>query len=350
MGNVKYLTSAGTLTMRSVFLLAACWLAALLPLQHALAQDVSFSGYEVVQLAYSITDAAAKQPYTLPSAYLFTRENQRTAVINAPNAFELLARAIIAWRADPKNKFPEAVSLQMLDLKGPAPAPDREPTTPGMTIAVPSADVGDYAQIWLDSAKAKQNTLPKAVTFPGRYQLTAAQFEVAMAALINEAYVKREIPRAVAMPQVLTPRDWLAIDQPLPVVAGAKPGKDPIDIDTWVNDIMLSESGPVNFDGPVPPFCGSIRIKAQGHGPVANIRLLLDNNELRTFKGAGPHTFELNSLPLPDGQHMIAATATGTEDQTVFSVFSFTVRNGRVSSFTPAELTAAVPNTSTPTR
>ncbi|MHB0937529.1 MAG: hypothetical protein ACYDCO_17170 [Armatimonadota bacterium] len=326
--------------MRYVWLLILISVAALLPLQVARAQEIVFSGTEVVNLAKAIV-AETSTSYQLPSSFQMTMLNGHTMIVTAPNAFELLCRSIIAWRET--TNFPGEVAIEMHNLKGPKFNPAEEPRSPGLLIAVPSVDVGTYADPWLRVAAAQGNTIPSAFTFESKQKLTSAQFIVAVATLIDETLKNKAMPPAIAMPMVRSPQDWLDTNKPLVVAARVEaPPAPPIEIDLNIslNGMLLTEAGPVlqNWKGPVPPFCGAIHIDMQGSGPVGDIHLLLDNTLLNSYKGIGPHHYELNTIPLADGLHTIAATATNTSGKTYAYVFSFVVQNGRRTGFTPAQI------------
>lgn len=340
--------------MRNAFILALISLAALLPLQVVRAQDITFSGAEIVNLARTIVVQTATTP-ELPSAYQMTMSNGHAMVITAPNAFELLCRSIIAWRQT--NGFPREISIQLDDLKGPDPGPATryETKSPGEMMAMASNEIGLYAGVWMQLASAPGHQLAPAVSTETYRGVTPAQFIVAMAALIDETMKKNEFPTTIAMPKVRSPQDWLNTDQPVKVSDTSAPTtpqnpqspSDPpkpaaeIDLRIVLNDIELSESGPVlpNGRGPIPPFCGIVHIGVVGYGPVGELHLRLDSKKLTTFIGAGSHAYDLNTLPMSDGLHTISATATNTDGKTYAYVFSFTVHNGRRSGFTPAEIT-----------
>jgi len=326
--------------MRYALLLTLISLAALLPLQDALAQDIAFGGTEVVNLAKAIVDETAKTNQ-LPSAYQLTMTNGHTMVITAPNAFELLARSIIAWQAT--KSFPTEVSLQLHDIKGSDYHPEDEPKAAGQMTAVLAADIGNYADPLLKMTIAQGNTIPRSVVFLTKQKLTAAQFIVAMSALLDETTKQNAIPKAFAIPLVCSPQNWLATERPVVVAARVTGDKEPwqrIDLRISLNEMDLTEAGPVlrDWKGPIPPFCGAIHVELQGFGPVGDIQLMLDSQLLNSYKGIGPHRYELDTLPLADGLHTISATATDTSGTTNAYVFSFTVQNGRRSGFTPAQI------------
>jgi|GEM_PF-2323098 len=327
--------------MRHAWLLILISLAALLPLQYARAQEIAFTGAEIINLAGTIveTTAAADE---LPSAYRMTMTNGHTMVVTAPNAFELLCRAIIAWQQT--GNFPAEVALQLHDIKGPDYYAEDEPKSPGQVVAVLTVDIGSYAGNMLTMTMDWNNTLPRSVTFLSKQKLSIAQFIVAMATLIDEAMKNKAIPRTFAIPLVRSPQYWLSTDRPVVVETRVNPTPLPppeVNLRISLNDMELSESGPVlhNWKGPIPPFCGAIRIEILGYGPVADVKLLLDSGTLHTYNGRGPHRYELVTLPLADGMHTLVATATNNEGQTFTYAFSFTVQNGRRSGFTPAQTT-----------
>lgn len=331
--------------MRYVWLLILISVSALLPLQQARAQDIAFSGAEIINLAKAIV-AETSTSHQLPSSFQMTMVNGHTMVITASNAFELLCRAIIAWRET--TNFPSEVAIEMHTLKGPQYNEQDEPRTPGLLIAVPSVDVGNYAEPWLKVAAARGNVIPSMFTFESKQKMTPAQFIVAIATLIDETLKNKAMPAAIAMPMVRSPRDWLNTSKPLVVASTAVNTVEverivEIDLSISLNGMELTEAGPVlqNWKGPVPPFCGPIHIELQGSGPVADIHLLLDNMLLNSYTGIGPHHYELNTLPLADGLHTLAATATNTSGKTYAYVFSFMVQNGRRTGFTPAQISDA---------
>ena len=317
-------------------------------------QEITFTGYEIIKLANTIT-TEARRTGQLPSAYQLTMTNGHAMIISAPNAFELLCRSIIAWQ---KNRlFPDTVVLLLHDLSGPAPDPQYEPKRPGLLIAVLSADIERYTPAWLVLAQQTGHTLSKVMKFETNYSLTAAQFCVAMATLIDETAKTNDYPASFDMPQVRSPQSWQDTRTPLVVstgtVAAPEPVKEPVketlppqaqaDLLITLNGIELSEQGPVQPSGRhyMPPFCGTMHIEMSGTGPVASIRLLLDSSEIRVFTGAGLHTYDVNTLLLADGSHWISATAYDTEGKSSAYVFSFKVMNGRINGFTPAEQESA---------
>ena len=339
------LTARTYLTMRYVWLLILISVAALLPLQEARAQDIAFSGTEIISLAKAIV-AETSTSHQLPSSFQMTMVNGHTMVVTASNAFELLCRAIIAWRET--TNFPGEVAIEMHNLKGPKYNEQDEPRTPGLLIAVPSVDIGTYAEPWLKVAAARGNTIPSMFTFESKQKMTPAQFIVGISTLIDETLKNKAMPVAIAMPMVRSPQDWLNTYKPLVVASKAEEANDTITdveiaLSISLNGMELTEAGPVlpNFKGPVPPFCGPIHIEMQGYGPVGDIHLLLDNTLLNDYRGIGPHHYELNTLPLADGLHTIAATATNSSGKTYAYIFSFMVQNGRRTGFTPAQISDA---------
>jgi len=327
--------------MRYAWLQISICLAALLPLQYARAQDIAFSGAEIINLAGTIVESTATAD-VLPSSYRMTMTNGHTMIITAPNAFELFCRAIIAWQQT--GNFPAEVPLQIHDIKGPDYYADDEPKSPGQVVAVLTVDIGSYAGNMLTMTTDWNNTLPRSVIFLSKQKLSIAQFIVAMATLIDEAMKNKAIPRTFAIPLIRSPQYWLSTDRPVVVETRVKPTPLPppeVDLRISLNGVELSESGPVlqNWTGPIPPFCGVIRIEILGFGPVADVKLLLDSDTLHAYTGRGPHRFDLATLPLIDGMHTLVATATNLEGQTFTYAFSFTVQNGRRSGFTPAQAT-----------
>ena len=323
----------------SVWGIVGVWVALLLPCV-AQAQDISFRGADIVTLARTVA-AEARRTGQLPPAYQMVMANDHTMVVTAPTVYELLTRAIIAWKTT--HAFPTLITVQLLDLTGPAADPQYEPKRAGLVIAVPTADIGTYAPYWLQMAEAPGHQLPKAMTFETNYRLTAAQIVVTMAVLIDEAMRKTDIPSAVAIPLVRSPENWQDTRAPLLVEAHTEPPAPLVtaDLQITLNGLELSERGPMLPAGEkVRPYCGKLRITLTGFGPIANIRLMLDNDELRSYSSLmGPVIYELDTLPLLDGIHTLSATATDTAGKTYAYVFSFSIANGRQSGFNPAELT-----------
>jgi hypothetical protein len=325
--------------MRNAWLLTLISLAALLPLQYARAQEITFSGAEIINLAGTIVDTTAETS-ALPSAYRMTMTNGHPMIVTAPNAFELLCRAIIAWQKT--STFPAEVAIELHDIRGPDYFPEDEPRSPNQMSAVLAADIGGYAEPLLQMTIALDNLIPRSVTFLSKQKLTIAQYIVAMSTLIDEAMKNKSIPRTFPIPLIRSPQQWLSTDRPVVVEAHVKSVPPPIEIDLRIalNNMELTESGPVlqNWKGPIPPFCSVIHIEILGFGPVEDVKLLLDSEMLRSYQGRGPHRHELNTIPLTDGLHTLVATATNPEGQTYTYAFSFTVQNGRRSGFTPAQL------------
>lgn len=318
-----------------------------LVLPRVCAQEIVFSGKEIINLSHAIAAEAARANQ-LPSAYQMTMANGHAMVVVAPSAFELLCRTLVTWRET--KSFPNQVALKLLDITGPSFDPSIEPSRPGMLVAMPTTDFNVYTPRWLMLIEAPGHKLPSRTTFEAGYKLTAAQVLVAMATVIDETVKRGDLPDAVTVPLVSSPRNWLNTERPVSVAAqtteltNPQPQPDPeprVDLSFAINDILLAENGPVlpaGGNGPIPPFCGVVRIAMTGFGPVAQIRLILDSQELKTFRGVGPHLYELNTLPIPDGVHTISATATDAIGRTYAYVFSFTVQNGRQAGFTPAEV------------
>jgi len=326
--------------MRFALLLTLISLAALLPLQQAWAQEIAFSGAEIINLAGTIVEATSTAD-ALPSAYQLTMTNGHTMIVTAPNAFELLCRAIIDWQKT--TTFPAVVAIQLHDIKGPDYHADDEPKSPGQMAAVLTVEVGSNAENLLTMTTAAGNTLPRTVMFLSRQKLSIAQYIVSMATLVTETVKSGTVPRTFAIPLIRSPQDWLSTDRPVMVKSRVQPAPPPpveVDLRISLNDMELTESGPVlqDWNGPMPPFCGGIRIEILGFGPVADIQLLLDSNTLRAYQNHGPHRYELNTIPLADGQHTLVATAKNTEGKTYTYAFSFMVQNGRRSGFTPAQI------------
>ncbi len=321
--------------MRYATILALTMITVLVLSGVARAQDITFNGNDIILLAKTIT-AQVSKTNVLPPSFQMTMANGHQMIVTAPSVFELLARATVAWK---ENKaFPTQVPLMILDLNGPAFDPQHEPKRPGQVIAVPSVDIGNYAPLWLQMAEAPGHKLPYGMKFETSYRLTMAQIIVAMAALIEETLRENKFPSAVAIPLIKSPTDWL--DTRAPIALITPPTKDDnqiwaADMRITLNGIELSDRGPSQH---IAPFCGTVRVEMLGYGPVAAIRLQLDGVELRTFKGVGVHTYELETLPLLDGQHTLAATASDQTGKTYAFVFGFSVLNGRINGFTPAEL------------
>ena len=323
--------------MRNTVMLALGILVAVLLPRAGTAQEISFSGRDIIQLAKTIVTETSRTD-KLPSAYQMTMTNGHTMIVTAPTVFELLTRAIIAWKNS--KAFPATVPVQLLDLTGPAPDPQYEPKRAGLVIAVPTVDIGTYAQAWLGMAEAPGHRLLKVMTFETKYQLTAAQIIVTEAKLIDDTVRRTEFPDAVAVPLVRSPEDWQDTHNPVAVVDHVDPPAQQLveaDLQLSLNGVELSERGPVLHNGEkLPPFCGNLRIVLTGFGHLTAIRLLLDNEELSSYKTNGPHTYEIDTVRLDDDTHTIAATAVDDTGKTYAYVFSFAVRNGRKSDFNPA--------------
>ncbi|HOF87995.1 MAG TPA: hypothetical protein PLZ36_07815 [Armatimonadota bacterium] len=303
----------------------------------ASAQELSFRGSVIIQLARTIA-AEARRTNQLPPAYQMPMENGHNMVITNANAFELLSRAIVVWK-DTKA-LPQALAVQIHDLAGPAFDPQYEPKRDGLTFAVHYADIGLYAPFWLAKAEAPGHKLISAWNFESGYRLTAAQLLVAMAALIDEATKKNEFQPAVVIPLVRSPKSWLETGKPIVLAAPPPPKVEVVimpSLTVSLNGIELADRGPIVLGKGLPPFCGLIRIDVTGTGPVSKVRLMLKNAELKTFDGAGPHTYLLNSLTLDDGVQTISVIAVDDREKTYAYIYSFTVMNGRASGFTPAE-------------
>lgn len=309
------------------------------------AQEISFTGNEIIKLAGAIT-TEARRTGQLPSAYQVTMANGHIMIITAPNAFELLCRSIIIWK-EKKDYFPAVVPLMLHDLSGPTLDPQFEPKGRSLEIAVLSSDVARYTPAWLALAQQVGHTLSKSMRFETNYTLTAAQFCVAMAMLIDQTAKTGKYPETVVIPLVHSPEQWQDTRTPVMVSKEAVVPSAPVvpvtpqraDMRITLNGIELSEQGPVQPDGRrgMPPFCGMLRIVLTGTGPIATIRLLLDSHDVRIYSGLGPHTHDINTLMLADGMHYISATAFDADGRSSLYVYSFKVMNGRINSFTPAE-------------
>lgn len=304
----------------------------------AFSQEIAFRDTDVIQLARLIT-LEARHGNQLPPSYTMTMLNAHPMVITNANAFELLARAIAAWKS--AKTFPSQVSLLVDDLSGPAFDPKYEPKRDGLTFYVPLNDIGLYAPFWLAKAEAPGHKLLAAWNFESGYRLTAAQLLVAMAALIDETVKAKELPQAVMIPLVRSPQNWQETRMPVTVApeaavtAVAMPAEPALQVK--LNGIEMSERGPLVLGKGLPPFCGPIRIEVAGYGPIVSIRLMLDKDDVKTVDGVGPFFHALNSLLLTDGAHTLSAIATDTRGKTFAYIFSFTVMNGRAGGFTPAE-------------
>jgi len=307
------------------------------------AQEITFRGSDVMQLA-KIIHAEARKTGLLPSAYLVPMSNNRTMVITAANAFEILSRAIAAWQAT--KDFPATVAMHLLDLSGPAYDPTYEPKSTSTNIAVPSVDIGTYAPVWIGMIEAPGHKLLKGMTFESNYRLSAAQIILAMATLIDETQQRKEMPSAVAIRVIASPHDWSDTSTPLPTKADLPDEPDLTrtnktlmpDTRITLNGIEMTERGP-RAPGitTLPPFCGMIAMEVTGFGTLTGMRVMLDSTLLHILEGLGPHQFTLNSAALNDGGHTLAITSTDTQGRNYVFIFSFTVMNGRQSGFTPAE-------------
>lgn len=336
--------------MRHAFTLASLGLLVLLTTRLTLAQEISFHGSDVVQLAKTIAAEAARTNQ-LPAAYSLPMANGHTATITAPNAFELLVRATVG-RNDNSKTFPAEISLQITDLTIPASDPRYEPEMDGIKIPVFTAEIDEKARYWQAIAEAPGHKLFTAMKFgvtqATTYRLTAAQIIVAMAVLIDDIMSEKKIPLAIAVPLVHSPSDWTDTSKPVvvgAVTAGQADTPPPLiqpDLRITVQGIELSERGPVPGDGQMAPFCGVIRIELTGYGPITKIRLLLDGVERKEYDGLGPNYFDLNTLTLTDGPHTLAATSIDADGKNYAYIFSFPIANGRESGFSPAETDVTV--------
>lgn len=313
--------------------------------------ELAFRGSDVLQLARVIA-SEARRANQLPTAYRLPATSGKDAVVTAANVYELLARTTYSWYAE--HIFPGTVPLTLLDVAQPAADPSLEPLRDGLQITIPSTDIGTYSQAWLAMVEAPGHKIPRAMklgtTTATSYRLTAAQTVVAMAVLFDEAAKvgpQGKIPANITIPLVRTPLNWTDTRTPVPVYGqrtSAGTEENPVthieintDLRVSLNAFELSERGPVAVRGPLPPFCGPISVELAGFGPVKAIRLLIDGQEYAQFSGIGPHRNTINTLTLTDGAHTISASTTDESGKAKAYVFSFTVRNGRVSSFTPAE-------------
>lgn len=304
------------------------------------AANITFHGNQVIELARVIA-AAADRTNQLPAAYrVWTKEGQ-PQIITAANAFELCARSITDWSQT--KSFPGAVAMLAPTLSGPSPHPQYEPKTTGMQAAMPTMHLGYYTPQFLLVAE-KTGTLPTIMklgdTVETRYQLTPAQYLVAMAILIDESVKRGAVPAAIAVPLVRSPLDWSDIREPVEVKkievnADPPPPPDPyLRINLNGKEILSAQP---RYNGTPVPYCGRIRMEITGFGPVARVRLAVDNEVQQTFNGIGPHYHALNTLLLPDGQHALTITAYDAQDKSFVYIYSLLILNGRQNGFTPAE-------------
>ncbi|HEY3375937.1 MAG TPA: hypothetical protein VGL77_00450 [Armatimonadota bacterium] len=306
------------------------------------AQDIgTFSGGDVILLAHAIA-AQAKTTYTISPAYVMPISGQNPAIVTAPVAFEILARALILWKD--KNAFPDTITGVTWELHGPPynealePAADRNSLIPALTI-----DLIKLTPNWLMIASANEkHELPSSLVYEARYKLTAAQCLVAMAMLIDEANVERKIPETIAVPAVRSPKSWENRTAPIslmPMPSTPQKEVDPLSLRVTVNGIEIPKDG-----APVPsalnqPFCGPIHIAISANGSVKKVELVIDGVPLRTYDKEGINGLTIDSLQYSDDTHMLSVILTTANDQRAPMVFALRICNGRSSGFTRATAT-----------
>lgn len=318
----------------AIFALCLCWCAPM-----ARTQDCVFRGSDVVKLSSGLA-ADARDKFQLAAAYRMPLASGGSRVLSAVNAFELLARGLKSWKE--QGTFPEQIPLQLDTLQGPAIDPKAEPQMNGDVVAVPTTDIATYAAAWLSMAET-QGRLPRDMKFglsdASHYRLTAAQFVVAMAIVIDEATLQQRYPSAISVPRVRSPLSWQGGGGgDAGVVNLVPPPKPRLNLTILLNGRDMTDIKIQTQRLPLPS-CGALRMEIHGSGPVETVQVLLDGVEQRTFDGPGaPHRLTLDSAVLTDGPHMMTVTARGgDETRPATYIFSFEVRNGRESGFTPME-------------
>lgn len=315
----------------------------------ALAQGVTFRDVDVAQLA-AVISSEARKSNQMPSGFSFNYSDGKTVLITTANAFELLARAIEGWQRSPQNpngNFPSTVALSMPDLLGPKQDPTIEPDRDGLVVALSTRELAEKTPSWLAFAASQNNTLMRALLF-GRtkttsFRLSAAQFMVAMAVLIDESVKRKtEVPAAIEVPLVRSPREWNSTRLPIMVRITRTPPAPtviPMSLRVLVNGVDPSTQEPaIGIPAPaLPAYCGTIRVEVTGFGPVDKIRVMVNKTTIDILTGPGPHLLKLNTLPFADETHTLAVTAIDAEKKSMAYIFSFPIRNGRVSELNPLE-------------
>jgi len=328
MGMVNTMRNALTLLLVSLVLFTS---------RTVSAQDTGFLGADVIQLARTIT-TECKRTGQLPSAYSLQMVNGGVMAISAANAFELLFRGIVNWNRD---GFPQTVDLLIPDLLGPSPNPRFEPSPGAQPKAMVVSEFGYAAKQLLMYAQDKRKLL-SSMKLSQYNDYATAQLVLAAATLITAATTEEQIkkgtmPESIVVPPVRSPQSWNNIQNPV-IVPAAKRRIIPRLLVT-LNGINVEDSGGVGLigKGSLGPFCGTLRLYITGQGPIAKVRILLDSAELKIFEGIGPHQMEISSPLLQDGAHTASVTAIDDEGSPHAYVFSFMVKNGRNSGFTPIE-------------
>lgn len=315
----------------------------------ASAQGFTFTGKDVLMLAKTIA-MQANTSNKLPPAYVVPLNGKAPATIPASVAFEILAKAMILWQANSPataenpypsvSAFPEQVTGVPWILKGPKYNEKNEPA-PEQRYGIPvaSMDILAYAQTWVQIAQAQQNTISEALKFRAGYKLTAAQYLVAMAMLIDLSQQQRHVPATLLIPAVHSPQSWDDTRNPIPII-------EPVALELTLNGIKIPRGNYQLPDILNQPFCGTIPLAITTTGPVAQIRLLLDDTEVAQYAQAGAYTYPIDTMRLTDETHTLTVIVedTGKSAYPVILSLALKVRNGRVNGFTPAQLDASPTN------
>lgn len=311
--------------------------------QGAFAQGFTFAGKDVLMLAKTIA-VQANTTNKLPPAYVMPLNGKTPATIPASVAFEILAKALILWQANSPataaapypsiSAFPEQVTGVPWILHGPKFNEKNEPA-PDQRYGIPSsaADIFSNASNWVQIAQVQQNTLPDALKFGAGYKLTAAQYLVAMAMLIDLSQQQRRVPDTFLVPAVHSPQSWDDTRTPLPII-------EPVSLELTLNGVTIPRGNYQLPDMLNQPFCGAIPLAITATGPVARIRMLLDDTEVAQYPQAGTYTYTIDTMRLFDETHTLTVVVedTGKSAYPVILSLALKVRNGRVNGFTPAQL------------
>jgi hypothetical protein len=271
----------------------------------------------------------AKTTHALPSAIQLSVGDR--PVVTAPMAFEILSRTLALRQKS--STFPQTVPGLLLSLKPYDPA--KEPPVEQrelITIWTPHF-LDPQVPKTLEFAYQMQSTLPIKLTLKDKSKLSAAEYVVAMAMMVKEWGDTGTISEFIGISSVTAPKVWDDQSNPVPLVM-------PVMLRVTVNGVNVQRSadGVTIPDAVRQPFCGAIQIACLSSGPVVSLTMDLDGERLCAFEGAGAYGYTIDSLRLADGEHQLTVTLTDDDGKSLSSTLPLQVQNGRISSFTPAEI------------